>query len=72
MWPSCGCSVVAYLLLCVGCNIYAAELLNKRERRTEVSHEAFIMHSHICFVTVFVVFSVLRCNYFLLQGLVVQ
>ena len=54
VWPSCGCSVVAYLLLCVGCNIYAAELLNKRERRTEVSHEALIMHSHNCFVTVFV------------------
>ena len=35
--------------------IYAAELLNKRERRTEVSHEALIMHSHNCSVTVFVV-----------------
>ena len=46
--------VVVYLLLCVGCNIYAAELLNKRERRTEVSHEAFIMHSHNCSVSVFV------------------
>ena len=48
------CIVVAYLLLCVRCNIYAVELLNKRERRTEVSHEAFIMHSYNCFVTVFV------------------
>ena len=48
------CIVVAYLLLCVGCNIYAAELLNKRERQTEVSHEALIiMHSHNCFVNVF-------------------
>ena len=54
VWPSYGCSVVAYLLLCVGCNIYAAELLNKRERRTEVNHEAFIMHSHNCSVIVFV------------------
>ena len=49
------CIAVAYLLLCVGCNIYAAELLNKRERRTEISHEALIMHSHNCSVTVFVV-----------------
>ena len=46
--------VVAYLLLCIGCNIYAAELLNKKERRTDVSHEALIMHSHNCFVSVFV------------------
>ena len=46
--------VVAQVLLCVGCNIYAAELLNKRERRTEVSHEALIMHSHNCSVSVFV------------------
>ena len=49
------CTVVVYLLLCVGCNIYAAELLNKRERRTEISHEALVMHSHNCSVTVFVV-----------------
>ena len=35
--------------------IHAAELLNERERRTEVSHEAFIMHSHNCSVTVFMI-----------------
>ena len=49
------CIILAYLLLCVECNIYyAAELLNKRERLTEVSHEALIMHSHNCSVIVFV------------------
>ena len=48
----CNCMTVALRWMQY---IHAAELLNKRERRTEVSHEAFIMHSHNCFVTVVVV-----------------
>ena len=54
MWPSwCAFQLHDYCVALDG-NIYAAELLNKRERRTEVSHEAFIMHSHNCSVIVFV------------------